>query len=600
MIAVFLKEIRILLRSRKAFWMLLATLTLVGGALGLQWLEFVSDDSGIKNRASLGRLFFLSVAVIQMIVMSLSAALMSATAITAERESGTLELLLATGLPRARLLLGKWAAAVFFQLLVTACLLPVMALVFQLGGVGTDEFCFVTAMTALAVLTYAMLGLAASCKRRKSTSAIVFTMLMLTLLVLLLPWGLALLFVFAMGMDDPSKMDQTFAFANLTKVIFIASSPLTTWLYHRDLISPASPGVMILTPAFIGHACFQGMIILLALRSARRGLGRVEQAADDPLPAAMAPAGDLPADWPVPPRTTRPQPREITDRQDPVQVKEFNDWMEGRTSSLTAMITLCILISLPLTYVALKGDPRFVVQALGGTITTILMLAIPLFTAPTIAREREEKTFELLRAAPLSAWRLVQAKFRAVRMMAMLLCLALAAAPIGTRMLGLGAIVLAGQSLPPEWGEDGVLPNLLGPTLLLALPVFAFASLYGAMGIYCSSRQRRSLPALLQTYLLIGLLLFLTLLAIPGIEMLGQSLGFRHPADWLAGILASLINHFMYFTHDFPQPARTLHVTGHRSFIETALWMAAHAAVVLGLASLLLRAAARRVAREGR
>lgn len=593
MSAVFLKEIRILLRSRKAFWMLLTTLLLVGGTLGLQWVNSMHGDFALNYRATLGREFFIFVATAQLIVMGLTSALMSASAITSEREAGTLELLLATGLPRPRLLLGKWLSAIFFQLLVAVGLLPILALVFQLGGVGGDELLFAAAMTALTVMTYAMVGVAASCKKRKTSSALHATLSQILLYVIVIPMGVGIV-AGGLGVGRPAPSTSIFSIS-LVDLIFWSTSPLMTWVYHLEAFPRAASGMPLASPVFLGHVIFQSLVFGFALHRACRALRRRQAESEAAPPPGMAPAGDIPANWPVPPRTEpRPLTRLIEDHQNPVTLKEFNNWMENRTYALTGSIALCLILSLILIFAAMAGDYRDSMRALGATITILLMIVLPAFTAPAFSREREERTLDLLRATPFTSRQLVAAKARAALRVTVLFFAALAAVPVVVRLLAL----FADREKIQHWSRDGLLPNLLGPTLLFALPVFAFAWLFIAIGIYCSSRQRRTMAALLQTYLVLFLLAFLPVPLELGLSLLGLS----GPAEIVMRATESIMpvfNCFHYFLGGGDRKSSLLCLASSDHFAGLVLWMVVHAAAVLLLAFFILRAAARRLEKEG-
>ena len=104
--AILLKEFRILLRSGRAYWILMALLTLAGGAFYLMWQE-AAGGSTLSDRSRLGVEAFQVMSTVQLCVFGLIAMIMTATSLTIERENRTMDLLRCTGLSPWNLLLGK-------------------------------------------------------------------------------------------------------------------------------------------------------------------------------------------------------------------------------------------------------------------------------------------------------------------------------------------------------------------------------------------------------------------------------------------------------------------------------------------------------------
>ena len=120
---VVAKELRTLLRSRKAFLTLMLVLVAAGGSFVLMW-QTGSNLGGILGRAQVARWLYRTLSSVQIFAFALISVVFTATSITSERERKTLDLLLASGLSRAGVLVGKWISCIAYQFLVFLCLLP--------------------------------------------------------------------------------------------------------------------------------------------------------------------------------------------------------------------------------------------------------------------------------------------------------------------------------------------------------------------------------------------------------------------------------------------------------------------------------------------
>ncbi|MBI1785494.1 ABC transporter permease subunit [Candidatus Sumerlaeota bacterium] len=173
---IFTKELRTTLRSNKSVLFLFLILALISGVFMLFWMEQSELTMSLGGRAQFSRTIFLFIASCQFLALSLISPMMTATVITGERESKTLDLLFCTGISRMHILLAKWISAIAYQLILLVCMLPILALIFQLGGVGLDEYLAAALLIAQAVVTYGMLGAAVSSRFRRTTSSLMMSL----------------------------------------------------------------------------------------------------------------------------------------------------------------------------------------------------------------------------------------------------------------------------------------------------------------------------------------------------------------------------------------------------------------------------------------
>jgi ABC-type transport system involved in multi-copper enzyme maturation permease subunit len=184
--------------------------------------------------------------------------IISATAITGEREKRTWDLLCSTGLSLGRIILGKHASssAMAFFMLLTA--LPCFALVVILGGVRPDQFLIGLFLMMLAVSFWSAVGIWVSTQFKRSLGSIA-TMIGLILAAHTAP----LIFVVSTGLNEspgPSPPQTLSAFFYPVLSIFIA-------LPERTI---AFPGFTM--PLVAAGMLFIALATIAVLRAARAAL----------------------------------------------------------------------------------------------------------------------------------------------------------------------------------------------------------------------------------------------------------------------------------------------------------------------------------------
>ncbi len=109
----------------------------------------------------------------------------------------------------------------------------------------------------------------------------------------------------------------------------------------------------------------------------------------------------------------------------PVMVKEFRTRRFGRLHWLMRLVSACAIISLILAVVATTGTVKWGVDRIAASMVILqiglLMLLGPSLGANVIASEIESGGWQLLRAAPISPWRIVIGKLLSIAITLMLL-----------------------------------------------------------------------------------------------------------------------------------------------------------------------------------
>ncbi|MCS7056291.1 MAG: hypothetical protein NZM18_09005 [Thermoflexales bacterium] len=212
----------------------------------------------------------------------------------------------------------------------------------------------------------------------------------------------------------------------------------------------------------------------------------------------------------------------------PIFVKE----MAGRMRSARAYTILTVYLgiagglSVLLYMVSLWGSTRTVVTsgAVGSVIFYFLVgmqvllvgFVAPSLTAGAISVERENKTFDALRATPLTAAQIVRAKL----------------------ISGLGFTLLLLFATLPLFSLAFLLGGVEPRELIIALcAVFASACLYTSLGLYISARSKTTLGATLGTYALVtGIVIGIPLAALVGASTVRLTLSGSGPATLLADL----------------------------------------------------------------
>ena len=170
------KELRQRMRERRT-WVLPSLYLLALGGVVVVTYYFSTGQNlfGLpvneRQGAEIGVAVFFAVVYTQLAVLLLLAPIFSAGALTIEKEQRTLASLLTSLLSSAEIWWGKFVAAMLFLTLLLVSALPVLSLVFSLGGVGPLEVLRATGMTLLLLAAISAMGLYFSSTFRRSVHA---------------------------------------------------------------------------------------------------------------------------------------------------------------------------------------------------------------------------------------------------------------------------------------------------------------------------------------------------------------------------------------------------------------------------------------------
>ncbi len=156
---VMRKELRGRMRGPRSFIVLTVYLGLMSAFTALLYLVFSAgtiQSSGSASIGAIGRVLFLGLVSIELLLILFIAPAFTSGAITGEREYGTWDLLQTTLLVRPALVIGKLESALGYILLLLFSSIPLQSIAFLFGGVTLAELVIsfvVLAVTAIALGT---------------------------------------------------------------------------------------------------------------------------------------------------------------------------------------------------------------------------------------------------------------------------------------------------------------------------------------------------------------------------------------------------------------------------------------------------------------
>ncbi|MCX7048365.1 MAG: ABC transporter permease subunit [Candidatus Sumerlaeota bacterium] len=597
--AVAMKEMRTVLRSGKAFFALEFILVVTACTFVIYWIA-EAPGVGIAARANFSRQMFNVLSIAQMIALGLISPIMTATVITSERENKTLDLLYCTRLTRFDLLAGKWVAALFFQIILLVCLLPIAGLSFQLGGIGMEEFLFSAVMTAGVVLTYGMIGLACSVRFRRTTPALFAALLIVLFLAVGVPF--IIIIIYESGIFHIARSSRS-----MENSLLFSLSPLTTWIvYSRQYFSGSQGGIssgvqFFHAPIFFKHCICQMVLFLFSSYLAWKGMKYAE-------PRKVITAGKIIDDQELLRERRRRFPyylidplrraEEIKDHQNALYIKELRVGGLVKTRVLLRLTYLAMFLSIFVGFACMTTGSRenWARQVAVWTLS-ILLPFIPVVAATGISREKEEGTFELLQTTLLTPWQIVWGKLRLALRFLGVICLSLLILPVGINIVvslmensySRGGLMSRGRILEDLW------------SLLLHAPTIAcFVLVYASLSLFFSSVFKRNIVSIIVSYLGILFLLVLPFVVVGILEithMHEATPDFRYTAA-ITGFAGPLISpYFYFFPPDYgPWGVHSIFPIHERS--APGAWLIIviiHTAVLLFISFCVLKAAAWRV-----
>ncbi len=158
---VMLKELRGRMRGVRAFFVLTVYLGLMSSFTALLYLVYipVNRATGSAAAGEVGRVLFMGIVGIELVLIIFIAPAFTAGAITGERERQTYDLLRATLLPVPSFVLGKLESALGYVLLLLLAAIPLQSIAFLFGGVTEGELVLAFVILMVTAITLGTVGI---------------------------------------------------------------------------------------------------------------------------------------------------------------------------------------------------------------------------------------------------------------------------------------------------------------------------------------------------------------------------------------------------------------------------------------------------------
>ncbi len=170
---VMLKELRGRMRGVRAFVVLSVYLGLMSAFLALLYLiyEPINQRSGSAAAGEVGRILFMGIVGIELMLIIFIAPAFTAGAITGERERLTYDLLKTTLLASPSFVIGKLESALGYVLLLLLSAIPLQSIAFLFGGVTELELILSLVILAVTAVALGTVGIYFSATATRTLSA---------------------------------------------------------------------------------------------------------------------------------------------------------------------------------------------------------------------------------------------------------------------------------------------------------------------------------------------------------------------------------------------------------------------------------------------
>ncbi|WP_097014259.1 ABC transporter permease [Anaerocolumna aminovalerica] len=174
---VYKKELRIGVRTIKTALIILGyngLLALFGLFAFYATFEYGSRYGGTVNYAKVLELYAI-IAAVEFGLVLFTVPALTAGSISGEREKQTLDILLTSKLTPMQVILGKLASSISIMILLAFSSLPIISLVFSIGGVTFLDLLEFMALIIITAIYIGSIGIFFSCLFKKTTAATVST-----------------------------------------------------------------------------------------------------------------------------------------------------------------------------------------------------------------------------------------------------------------------------------------------------------------------------------------------------------------------------------------------------------------------------------------
>lgn len=243
---VMLKELRGRMRGVRAFIVLTIYLGLMSAFTTLLYLVFTASSvqsTGSSAIGAIGRVLFIGLVGIELLLIIFIAPAFTAGAITGERERQTYDLLRTTLLASPSFVIGKLESALGYILLLLFSAIPLQSIAFLFGGVTEIELILSFVVLAVTAITLGTVGIFFSAITPRTLSASVrsYTVALAVTfgIPVLLSFPLLNAFVnaaigFGSGINTSPLIESIFIYLGL---VLVSLNPVATSLVSQQLLA---------------------------------------------------------------------------------------------------------------------------------------------------------------------------------------------------------------------------------------------------------------------------------------------------------------------------------------------------------------------------
>jgi hypothetical protein len=234
---VMLKELRGRMRGVRAFIVLTVYLGLMSGFTALLYLIYtpVVRTTGSAAAGEVGRVLFMGIVGIELLLIIFIAPSFTAGAITGERERQTYDLLRTTLLASPSFVIGKLESALSYVLLLLLAGIPLQSVAFLFGGVSELELILAFVLLMVAAVALGTVGIYFSAVAQRTLTASVRAYTATLVVTFGAPLVLNLVLdILTNAARQVSPVVETFLV--YLDDLFVSMNPISTAWMTRDLL----------------------------------------------------------------------------------------------------------------------------------------------------------------------------------------------------------------------------------------------------------------------------------------------------------------------------------------------------------------------------
>ena len=456
---VLQRELLVNLRMARGFVLLFLYQALLGAVVYFAWpqdtrLDLTNNSENVRKTRELVDLFFVG----QYVLASMMVPSFASGSITGEKERKTYEMLLASPLRPAAIVLGKLVASLTHIGILIFSSLPIVMLCLPLGGVSVYEVLVAYLALIFSVLTFGMISVACSAYFGRSSASLVVSY------IIILPLALIGAIVWWELRDQ-----GIFRLLLILTVLPAVAMAICIALFFNT-------SALLLHPPDVGS---EGKEVVDLEQEAQQAVGLVIQRDQ------------------FPDRLFAPPKRDdlMDDNANPVYDKEIRSEIFSQgTLMLRLVIQVSMLLAIPFMAVCLYIWPQRAPWYI-SYVVMFNMLVGPVFSAGSVTSERERETLDLLLTTVITPWQILWGKLVAGLRVSSVLTLFL-----------VWPVLLACVMVSLYW------TNLLSVVAYLSIVLITCVST-AMLALFCSVLFKKTSHAMMTTYLVI-ILLFCAPLAI--------------------------------------------------------------------------------------